>query len=69
MTTVGYGDILLYSPMGRAVGVILALWGGIFTALFIITILRQLNMSVYEERSLMLLDDLAHTDELQDKTA
>ena len=64
ITTVGYGEYWLFSPMGRAVGVAVALWGGILTSLSIITVFEQLEFTRGEHKSMELLDDLNNTEEL-----
>ena len=45
LTTVGYGDMRPESPLGRIVGVMIALWGGILTALIVVTVERVLLLT------------------------
>lgn len=45
MTTVGYGDIFPLTPLGKVVAIMVALFGALLTALFVVTVERML---VYE---------------------
>lgn len=65
LTTVGYGDIAPESPLGRIVGVIIALWGGLITALMVVTVERILNFTVTEERSMSLIEKLVGKEQLK----
>ena len=51
------------------VGVLVALWGAIFTSLCIVTVERKLLYNGAETRSISMLDDLCNTEELELKTA
>ena len=64
MTTVGYGDITLFSPMGRVIAVVLALWGGIIESMCIITILEQLTLRYSEQKSLDILNSMVKTQDV-----
>jgi len=55
MTTVGYGDYYPKTVFGRAVGVMLCLWGTWIVSLFVVSIQVTLKLTPAEEKTYQLL--------------
>ena len=45
MTTVGYGDFFPQTHVGRAVGIVICLWGVLVVSLFVVTLTNKLALS------------------------
>lgn len=44
MTTVGYGDLYPKTPFGRAIDVVLVIWGTFIVSLMVVVLTNTLNM-------------------------
>lgn len=65
MTTVGYGDYTPKTIGGRAVGVIICIWGMFLTSFFTVTLQNYLEFGAGEKKSFLLLEKLHYKEKLK----
>lgn len=66
MTTVGYGDIYPQTPLGKVIAIMIALFGALLTALFVVTVERMLVYEVPELKAYELLEKIMKKEELRE---
>jgi hypothetical protein len=65
MTTVGYGDYVPYTNLGRFVGIIIAFTGTLFVAVLIICLQQSLSLNEVEKKTVNFVDRVANKEELK----
>lgn len=58
MTTVGYGDFVPRTTIGRAIDIVLVIWGIIIVSLMVVVLTNALSMDPNESRALIVLNRL-----------
>lgn len=69
MTTVGYGDFFPRTLFGRAIDVLLVIWGTFIVSLMVVVLTNTLNMDQAEKRALIVLNRLEAKKGLKDAAA
>jgi len=55
MATVGYGDFIPKSVMGRILGILICFWGVVVVSIFVVTLTSLLKFETAEEKTYQLL--------------
>jgi len=51
MATVGYGDFIPKSVMGRILGILICFWGVVVVSIFVVTLISLLKFETAEEKT------------------